>query len=212
MALCPSRRPWTWLLPASAVAGIALLDAAARSRPWPVPIAGALDEPAHLATAWLVLCAVAPRDVPPWFWRTALVAAVAIDVDHVAMYATGGRFAVDGGRPPTHCLALVVLTAAVGLLGPRARWALGAAAGMLLHFVRDVATGPGVALLWPVSDTAVEVPHAVYLGAVALLALLAVGRRRFAGTRSLTDAADPPQAVSVARARATGSGGLAGRG
>jgi inner membrane protein len=155
---------------------IALLDAVARSQAWSVPVTGLLDEPAHLATAWLALCALTPRQAPPWLWRSALVASVAIDVDHVPLYLTGGWFAVGDGRPPTHSFALILVLMATGLLGQRARWALGAATGVLLHLVRDLATGPGVAVLWPISDTAIRVPYRYYVGLVVLLAAAACAR------------------------------------
>jgi inner membrane protein len=174
----PRSGPWPWLLPLLGAVLVALLDVVAEPGTWSVPVTGLLDEPAHLVTAWLALCALAPRSPPSWLWGTALVASVAIDIDHVPLYLTGGRFAVDGGRPPTHCLLLVVLLVAIGLVGPRARWALGAATGVLLHFIRDVATGPGVPLFWPLSDVAVQAPYRAYLAAVVVLALVAAFRSR----------------------------------
>lgn len=166
----------TWL-PLAAVAAIALLDLVAGLRAWPVPVAGLLDEPAHLMTAWLLLTALRPATAPPWSWWPVLLASVAIDVDHLPIYATGGGFVVDGGRPPTHSLATVAVLVVLGLAGQRTRWALGAAVGVLLHFVRDLATGPGIPALWPVLDTGVRVPYWVYSCVVVGAALVAVGRR-----------------------------------
>jgi inner membrane protein len=115
---------------------------------------------------------------------------VAIDVDHIPLYLIGGRFTVNGGRPPTPCLLLVLLLVGIGLAGPRVRWALGAAIGVLLHFVRDVATGPGVPLFWPVSDAAVRTPHQGYLYAVAVLSLVAAFRCRPTRARASPDETD----------------------
>ncbi len=139
---------------------------------------GVLDEPAHLLTAWLVLRALRPRlgDWPVARW--ALAGAVLIDVDHLPLYLTGGEFAVDGGRPPTHSLVLALL---LTLGGVRRTWrgaALGLALGVVLHVARDLATGPGVPLLWPVGAGNWSVPYPAYLAAVCSLSLLAVLRAR----------------------------------
>jgi inner membrane protein len=190
-SLPPHARPWNWLLPPLLAVVVVVLDVVLQSRVWPVPILGLLDEPAHFATAWLVLRALTPRNTPSWLWGAALVASVAIDVDHVPLYLTDGHFAVQGGRPPTHSLSLAALLAMVGLAGSAMRWELGAATGVLLHLVRDAATGPGVPLLWPVSDAAVLVPYPAYLGTVAVLALVAVARGR-PGARTTPTAASAP--------------------
>jgi inner membrane protein len=172
------------VVPPLAVLAVVSLDLVSGLRSWPIPVTGLLDEPAHLATAWLALCALTPRIPPPWLGESALIASVAIDIDHVPLYLTGGRFAVDGARPPTHCLLLTVLLTTVGLACPRVRWAVGAAIGALLHFVRDVATGPGIPLLWPASDTAVLMPHLAYLGTIGGLALVAALRNPHGAARA----------------------------
>jgi inner membrane protein len=165
-----------WPLPVAIMLGIAALDAVAGLRSWPLAVAGLLDEPAHLGTAWLALAAVAARRSSTWLYTPALVASVAIDVDHIPLYLTGDAFAVNGGRPPTHSLGPVLLLLALGSTGPRMRWALGAAVGVLLHFARDVASGPGVPLLWPLTDASARVPYGAYLAVVVSLALLAATR------------------------------------
>ncbi|MGY1696288.1 MULTISPECIES: metal-dependent hydrolase [unclassified Geodermatophilus] len=171
------RDRWSRWAPATLLLGVLLLDAVQFARPWPVPVVGLLDEPAHLATAWLGLAALAPRHTPRAAWWAALVAAVAIDLDHVPLYLTDGAFAVDGGRPPTHSLLVVaVSTVLAGAL--RAWWLLGVAAGLVLHLLRDVATGPGAALLWPASEAAVRLPYPAYATALLGLGLLATARRR----------------------------------
>jgi inner membrane protein len=161
---------------------VLLLDAVQQARPWPVPVLGLLDEPAHVATAWLGLAALAPRVMPRRTWWVALAASVIIDVDHVPLYLTGGAFAVDGGRPPTHCLLTVSALLLLGATGSTSRWALGAAAGVLLHLLRDLATGPGVPLLWPYIEASARIPHAVYVAVLVALAVLAATRRPAAAT------------------------------
>jgi inner membrane protein len=61
---------------------------------------------------------------------------------------------------------------------PRAarRWPLLAAVGLCVHFVRDVATGPGLPLWWPLSDLDVRAPEEWY--ATALLVVAVVGTAR----------------------------------
>ncbi len=170
-----ARDRWYRLAALALVAAVLLLDAVQFARPWPVPIAGLLDEPAHLATAWLGLAALAPRRLSRRAWVAALAASVLIDVDHVPLYLTDGGFAVDGGRPPTHSLLLAALLA-VAALPRRTRWLLGAAAGVVLHLARDVATGPGIPWLWPLTDATARLPYPAYAVVLAGLAVLAAVR------------------------------------
>ncbi len=169
--------PATAALPAvAAFVTILVLDAVASSRQWPVVLQGLLDEPAHLLTAWLLLTALMPsrwRRLTPW----ALIGSMAIDIDHIPMYLWGVGTAGDG-RPVTHSLAFVLVLVAVGVLVPRLRIAAsGLGVGLLLHLVRDLATGPGVPLLWPVHDSSLLVPHAGYLAALGLATVAAALRR-----------------------------------
>lgn len=170
------------LSPALCLAVVLLLDAVARARSWGLFVTGVLDEPAHLATALLVLVAAAGplrlSSHPRFIWA-ALTAAVAIDVDHLPLYA-GVPVDIDGGRPFTHSLATVVALLAAAAAVRRFRRfrpvLLGAATGVLLHFVRDLATGPGVSLCWPVWDQRIDVPYSAYV--VVLSACAAVGTLR----------------------------------
>ncbi len=122
-----------------------------------------LDEPAHLATGLLLLAALpAPRSRP--FVLGAALGAVAIDADHVPGEFGWNIITRGTGRPVTHslatCGALLLLSRA---LPETARAAtVGAACGVLAHFVRDLGTG-GLPLLWPVSKRRVRVPYGVYL-------------------------------------------------
>lgn len=181
---------WSAIPPIAAVAAIAVVDAVYRSRPWSAPATAVLDEPAHLLTAWLIWIGVAPRRQSSRALPWVLTGAVAIDVDHLPLYLGAPGFLVDGGRPPTHSLATVVVLVLLSLLTRRYRFFGGLAVGVLLHLVRDLATGPGVPLGWPVVDVSVRVPYVVYAAAVAGAAgVLAVrGVRRLSGPhRALRD-------------------------
>lgn len=167
---------------AGAVAGIGALDGVQSVRTWPVPIMAALDWPAHVATAALVLAA-APRKLAPETAAWALAGSVAIDVDHVPLYLGLDKVAGDDQRPLSHSLTTTALLFAGSRLARgRRRTALtGLAVGTLLHFVRDVGTGPGVPLLWPLTRRNLRVPYAAHLAAVAAAASapeMAPGTRR----------------------------------
>jgi inner membrane protein len=154
-----------------------VLDAVQGARFWPVAVVGLLDEPAHLLTAWLLLAALLPssrRTVLPW----ALAASVAIDLDHVPLYLWGVGTATGSGRPVTHSLLFALMLLAAGMPAGRVRTALsGLAAGVLAHLVRDIATGPGVPLLWPVQDQSVQLPYTIYLTALGAVTVVTVLRR-----------------------------------
>ena len=118
---------------------------------------------------------------------------MAIDIDHVPLYTFAPGFDV-GGRPPTHSLLTVLVLAGVAVLIPAVRTPFaGLALGVCLHFVRDVATGPGVPLLWPLHDSAVRVPYAAYLAVLAVAVGVATWRI-FRGTRQR----DAPHPAAVA--------------
>ena len=151
------------------------------------------DEPAHLATAVLVLLAlVGPRRMLelPVPTATACAASVLIDLDHVPLYVdiAGIDVSVDGGRPFTHSLSTI---AALGTLAGAVRYrraTLGAAAGGVgLHFVRDIATGHGLPLWWPFEHKNRLVPYAYYARLLALLAAVgSVRAYRWAGQSGVT--------------------------
>jgi inner membrane protein len=162
------------------LAGIGALDAVRSARQWPVPVLAALDWPAHLLTAALLLAALSRRP-DPRLAGWALAGSVAIDLDHLPRYlAVRGALVQDDRRPVTHSLTTPALLATAALVARgEARTALtGLAAGVLLHFVRDLGTG-GVPLLWPLRRRTVRVPYGVYAAATAAAARLA--RRPLAG-------------------------------
>jgi inner membrane protein len=161
------------LAPPLAVSAVPVLDLALTSRPWPVPVKGLLDEPAHLLTAWLVLAAAGTRGR---LWPWALAGAVVIDLDHIPLYLWG---ALDSGagRPVTHSMATVVVLLAVAAVPPARGVATGLALGVTLHFLRDVVTGPGLPLWWPLHRDRVLLPYWPYLLLLAALGSVAVVRR-----------------------------------
>jgi inner membrane protein len=191
------RTPWSSGLrvpaavPVAALVAIGLLDVVAALRTWPTAVVGLLDWPAHLLTAWLFLAALGFRlstRVQAW----ALVGAIAIDVDHVPLYLHWHLIPAPGGRPVTHSLATVVLLLAVAAV-PRLRAvAAGLALGLLLHLSRDVVTGPGVTLGWPVSELGVRLPYPLYVAALVVttaVAVLFASRRRGAAGGGVSDRA-----------------------
>ena len=142
---------------------------------------GLVDEPAHFATCLVLLLAlVTLLELRPSvaFLTAALVASVAIDVDHIPAYLGWDGLTGTLPRPYSHSLlALAVILLAARAAGGRGRQILlGAAFGVAAHLLRDLATGPGVPLLWPLHRAAVAVPYAIYLGALGL-ALLAIAAR-----------------------------------
>jgi membrane-bound metal-dependent hydrolase YbcI (DUF457 family) len=140
---------------------------------------GPLDETAHALTTLIVMWALGRRACER-FLIPALVASVAIDLDHVPAQL-GFDFLTRGTpRPHTHSL----LTIAVVLLGAsiwrsRRDVFLGMAIGLALHFWRDMAeSNAGVSLLWPFSSHAFSTSHTGYLAVVGALALLDAFRCR----------------------------------
>ena len=150
---------------------------------------GLIDLPAHLATVLLALFAfvgVSGRRLPLQFITAALVAGICIDVDHVPGYL--GSHLLTGSsspRPVTHGLLTVALLLLVGWRLPgRGRPILfGVAFGIGFHLVRDLVTGPGIPLVWPLSDGIVRLPYALYAVAIAGAALIAHSGGRFAPSR-----------------------------
>jgi inner membrane protein len=145
----------SWVIPLM-LAGVALaFDAADRGVPFSVLATGLLDEPAHLATGALGLLALACFiDAPRRFYVAGLIASVAIDLDHIPLYL--GLLGKQDQRPVTHSLTTVLVIAVAAAVSRRHRAVLaGCAAGLLIHFARDIAEGPpGVRMLWPIRDAA----------------------------------------------------------
>lgn len=153
--------------------------------------AGVFDEIAHLATAVVMVAALVPRGGPRAFVVVALAASVLIDVDHVPQaYGVQTLALQEGGRPVTHSLLTVALLSAGALVARRGpRWVLaGAAVGVLMHFVRDLGTGGGVPLAWPLSPHGYAPDHRSYL-------VLLAGCVGVAAVRALVEAVRPSRVV-----------------
>jgi len=154
------------------LAGVACgFDAANRRLKFGLLTTGPLDEVAHLATAALGLLVLACfLDVPRRFYIAALVASVAIDLDHIPEYL--GLLGPYTGRPFTHSLATVAVFAGGAAVSRRHRAVLaGAAVGLLLHFARDIAEGPpGVRMLWPFQNTEWTASYWWFLGMIIVFA------------------------------------------
>jgi inner membrane protein len=163
---------------AAALGGIGVLDAALSVRKWSVPVTAALDWPAHLLTSGLVLSVLPRRPrLEPALWAVAM--SVAIDLDHVPLYLGRTPVTGPGGRPASHSLTTPAILATAALLARgRLRTRLGGlAAGTLLHFVRDIGTGPGIPLLWPLRRGAIRIPRAAHLAVLGAAAgAVALGR------------------------------------
>jgi inner membrane protein len=74
---------------------------------------------------------------------------------------------------------------------------LGLSFGVALHLFRDLATGPGASLFWPLTGTVVTVPYAVYATALAL-AVAAVAASAVTARRD-SDRASPARRRPPAR-------------
>ena len=109
------------------VATIAVADYLIKRRRPPWLVIGLLDEPAHLATALLV----SERPTPAY-----IVGALLPDLDHVPLVLRDPQ--PGDPRPGSHSIWAAVLGA---MLSRRL------AAGMLAHYLRDLALDPGVPLL-----------------------------------------------------------------
>lgn len=155
---------------------VVLLDLVAQHVGGSTLVNGLLDEPAHLATAGLVLLAL-PL-LPLRVAALVLVGSVGLDLDHVPLYLHVPHIEAAGGRPVTHSLLTVaVLLVAAGLAPASRQYLVALAGGVLLHFLRDIATGPGIPLFWPY-DHAIRLPYQLYLAILVLLTLFAVLRPR----------------------------------
>lgn len=134
---------------------------------------GPLDELAHLLTTLLFFWAVGPR-VRDRFLVPALVASVAIDLDHIPGALGVDWLTAGTPRPYTHSLLTIAVVVASALVMPRRRdLLLGIAIGLAIHFWRDMGEGEsGVSLVWPISDHSFQYPHGIYVAMMAVFALI----------------------------------------
>jgi MYXO-CTERM domain-containing protein len=131
---------------------------------------GPLDESAHLLTTLLVVWALGPT-VATRFLGAALVASVAIDLDHVPQHLGTQLLTAGTPRPYTHSLLTVLVVLVLGVVWRRRRRILcGVALGLLVHFWRDLGEpGTGVSLLWPVSHRGFSLPHWSYVAVMTVV-------------------------------------------
>jgi len=134
---------------------------------------GPLDEIAHLLTTLLLFWALGPR-ARERFLVPALIASVAIDLDHIP-----GRLGVDWltagtPRPYTHSLlTIAIVLASASVVRRRRDLLLGIAIGLAVHLWRDMGEGDsGVSLLWPISDHSFQYPHGAFVAVMAALVLI----------------------------------------
>jgi inner membrane protein len=141
---------------------------------------GPADELAHLLSTLLVLWALGPR-VCRRFLGPALIASVAIDIDHIPMWLGLHGLSAGTPRPYPHSLLTLALVLTAALMWPRRRDPfLGLALGLAIHLWRDLADpGSAVSLLWPFSYHWFSLPHASYL--LALAAVVGVDAHRCRG-------------------------------
>jgi inner membrane protein len=159
----------------AAFACTALIDAAPVVLPATDGFVSKLDDLAHVATAVIIVVLLRPR--PP-FAAALIVGSVAIDLDHVPDMA-GWSVPNEGAGRPYHSLVVVALLVAVAVLVPKIRSiAAGAATGVAVHLWRDLATGPGVPLTWPLSTALVRLPYSVFAISVLAAVALSVVRAR----------------------------------
>jgi hypothetical protein len=163
-------RPVRWWAGPLLLTTVALaFDAADRRIPFSVWTAGPVDEVAHLSTAALGLLVLARFiEAPRRFYVAALIASVAIDLDHIPLYL--GLLGKQAQRPVTHSLSTVAVSVVAAAASRRHRAALaGVATGLVFHFARDIAEGyPGVRVCWPLQDTSWMVGYAWFLGMIVV--------------------------------------------
>lgn len=134
---------------------------------------GPLDEVAHALTTVLLLWALGPR-VCRRFAVPAIIASVAIDLDHVPGQLGSAWLTAGTPRPYTRSLLTVAIVLAAALVIRRRRDVfVGIALGLVSHFFRDLSEpGTGVALLWPWSDHSFSLSHTSYVITMSIVVLI----------------------------------------
>jgi LexA-binding, inner membrane-associated putative hydrolase len=138
---------------------------------------GLFDEAAHFVTALLLLQGL-PSKYRAKIILPALIASVAVDLDHIPEYLGYGFFSEGTPRPYAHSLlTLVVLLSLALALRHHRKLLVGLALGVALHFFRDLAegNGAGVSLLWPLSTHSFSYPHGTFLTLMACVVAADLG-------------------------------------
>jgi LexA-binding, inner membrane-associated putative hydrolase len=153
----------------------------------PLGVQALLDEPAHAATGVLALGTLALAlgtlalrvDLPVML--AVLGGSLLIDLDHVPALLGSDLLQHGTPRPYTHSLLTVVVVAAAVCVVPghARKLSIAGVLALVLHLFRDMAEpgGPGVALLWPLSDRAYVLAYVWYAAALGLLVMFALTRR-----------------------------------
>ena len=141
-------------LPPLAVGLILLVDRRIWTDDIPLPIKAVADESAHIATTLCLLSLVRPKR-PRDFFAGAIVGSVALDVDHLPLYA---RYEHPSARPGSHSVVTVALVAGLTArcTGRRRGFLQGVSFGLASHLFRDLLTG-GAPLFWPLSGRSVVI-------------------------------------------------------
>jgi LexA-binding, inner membrane-associated putative hydrolase len=145
-----------WVVPPLAVGVILVIDRRIWTDKVPLSAKAVADETAHVATTACLLSLLGGGRSRPFYVGAAL-GSVALDIDHVPMYAMGNPRTY---RPSTHSLPIVVLVAGAAARAQGRRRAIlqGLTFGLVSHLLRDVLTG-GAPLLWPLSRRVVRIDH-----------------------------------------------------
>jgi inner membrane protein len=147
-------------------------------------LTGLVDWTGHIATGIVLVALLRP---PRRMAVAIIVFSVILDLDHIPLELGSDVLTAGTPRPYTHSLLTVVVVLAIAGL-TRSQIALAAAIGIAGHLLRDLGTGDGVALLWPLSDDAMSIPFALYVGVLAGLAAVAALRSGPGGPRLPTRA------------------------
>lgn len=160
----------------ASLSAVATADWTIQRRRPPWILVGLLDEPAHLATAALVRINLPPRSEE---WSAGFAAGALLpDLDHVPLALSRVHPDIDDPRPVTHCMLALAPPALLALVtrGRAREYALGAAAGGLAHFARDLAVGTGLPLLRPLDRRSLKLPYPLYAASLVALAVRAAHR------------------------------------
>ena len=159
-------------------------------------LAGLADWTAHLGTSLLIL------NLLPVRWRRpilapALIFSVVIDADHIPQRFFHSYILTEGTpRPYTHSWVTPAAALLIALAWPRGRaFCIGAAVGLCLHFLRDLAEAPGsgVSLFWPFTKHAYHYGQSRYLEIMAGVFVLNLVRLALArGGPIRAEAGSPP--------------------
>jgi inner membrane protein len=151
---------------------------------------GVIDEAAHVLTTLLILWALGRRACER-FLVPALIASLAIDLDHIPGRLGSDWLSAGAPRPYTHSLLTVLVALGAAVVWRRRRDVLlGVAIGLAIHIWRDLSdVAAGAWLLWPVSHHATRLPVAGYFAVMAATLAVIAWRslpRRAEGARGAT--------------------------